>query len=252
MGVKLITDSGLALKQIISQLKEHSVALCVLFKNLQDDGKLQCGNLYSGLNQLMAENESILDTANLINDSCNVALETLSDMLTFDKIDEKKLVLELGEFDPWILINEAMRPFQINAKNADVKLSSHCIVNNVAIDDDANWLEEGSPRPVNLVVKVDKFKLNQVIRNLISNSLKFTPANGEVKLIVEFKSSSSVRLSVIDTGHGISKENQSKLFGQYVQFNAGALQQGKGSGLGLWIAKSMIFLIVVLNIFLTS
>lgn len=39
------------------------------------------------------------------------------------------------------------------------------------------------------------------------------------------------------TGAGISKENQRKLFGQYVQFDAGALQKGGGSGLGLWISK---------------
>lgn len=50
--------------------------------------------------------------------------------------------------------------------------------------------------------------------------------------------SKRLRITVTDTGYGISKENQTKLFGQYVQFNAAALQQGKGSGLGLWISKS--------------
>jgi signal transduction histidine kinase len=44
-------------------------------------------------------------------------------------------------------------------------------------------------------------------------------------------------LEVIDSGAGISKENQKKLFGQYVQFNANSLQKGGGSGLGLWISK---------------
>jgi signal transduction histidine kinase len=50
-----------------------------------------------------------------------------------------------------------------------------------------------------------------------------------------------VRISVADTGVGISIENQAKLFGQYVQFDAAALQRGKGSGLGLWISKSMVY-----------
>ena len=48
---------------------------------------------------------------------------------------------------------------------------------------------------------------------------------------------SVLRVEVIDSGAGISKENQTKLFGQYVQFNANALQKGGGSGLGLWISK---------------
>ena len=46
-----------------------------------------------------------------------------------------------------------------------------------------------------------------------------------------------LRLEVIDSGAGISKENQKKLFGKYAQFNANALQKGGGSGLGLWISK---------------
>ena len=48
------------------------------------------------------------------------------------------------------------------------------------------------------------------------------------------------RLEVKDSGAGISPENQKKLFGQYVQFNAGKLQKGNGSGLGLWISKGIM------------
>ena len=46
-----------------------------------------------------------------------------------------------------------------------------------------------------------------------------------------------LRVEVTDSGAGMSKENQKKLFGQYVQFNANSLQKGGGSGLGLWISK---------------
>lgn len=46
-----------------------------------------------------------------------------------------------------------------------------------------------------------------------------------------------LRVEVVDSGAGISKKNQQKLFGQYVQFDANKLQKGKGSGLGLWISK---------------
>ena len=47
-------------------------------------------------------------------------------------------------------------------------------------------------------------------------------------------------IEVKDSGAGISPENIEKLFGRYVQFNAGALQNGGGSGLGLWISKGII------------
>jgi signal transduction histidine kinase len=172
--------------------------------------------------------ESVLETTSLIKGSCTVALETLNDMLTFDKIDENKLVLELEPVNPYNLVNEVMKPFQINAKDAGVSLSLQCA------EAENNFIDS-SDRDVN----VDKFKINQVLRNLLSNALKFTPRDGEVNMLVETRyENKCVRLSVVDSGCGISKENQTKLFGQYVQFNASALQQGKGSGLGLWISKS--------------
>ena len=49
-----------------------------------------------------------------------------------------------------------------------------------------------------------------------------------------------LRVEVIDSGAGISRENMKKLFGQYVQFNANVLQDGGGSGLGLWISKGEV------------
>ena len=52
-----------------------------------------------------------------------------------------------------------------------------------------------------------------------------------------FSATAVLRVEIIDSGAGISKENQKKLFGQYVQFNVNALQAGEGSGLGLWISK---------------
>jgi signal transduction histidine kinase len=178
---------------------------------------------------------------------------TLNDLLTFDKIDESKLVLELKDTNPWTLVCETMNPFKINAGKADIELTSACcnLSENpqTPLESDDHWLNRYK-------IIVDQFKLKQVLRNLISNALKFTPSNGKVKVSVELKANDNrsnsflafnnecvsdifVRLSVADNGCGISLQNQKKLFGQYVQFDANALQQGKGSGLGLWISKSI-------------
>jgi signal transduction histidine kinase len=196
---------------------------------------------------LEKENSSIIETSSLINESCNVALETLSEMLTFDKLDENKLVLELGKCNPWNLVRDTMMPFRINAANAQVNLSADHKPFLKSDIESSSWIDE-------YVIDVDKFKLQQVLRNLISNALKFTPPHGDVKIWLEmlpahlfqfnFEPSDFLckthflRISVVDSGYGISKDDQKKLFGQYVQFNANALQQGKGSGLGLWIARS--------------
>ena len=51
-----------------------------------------------------------------------------------------------------------------------------------------------------------------------------------------------LRIHVTDTGAGISKQHQAKLFSPYIQFNAGKLQKGQGSGLGLWISRSKLLI----------
>ena len=116
-------------------------------------------------------------------------------------------------------------------------------------------------------MSVDLNKFNQVIRNLVSNALKFTPPEGEVRVYASIWMNGSkvtgdlaehvseirdggdnelvvgdgvsgrrfeLRVDVHDSGPGISKENQSRLFREIIQFDAADLQGGKGSGLGLW------------------
>ena len=128
------------------------------------------------------------------------------------------------------------------------------------------------------VVLGDKAKLSQVVRNLVSNALKFTPPGGKVTIracwkphglgdayehiagdvsraqnkdkskntecdamnMQDYIGCGSLTLSVTDSGAGMSEENLSQLFQEGVQFNAGKLQAGQGSGLGLWISKGIV------------
>eukprot|EP01038_Epipyxis_sp_PR26KG_P005789 gene5789-7987_t len=184
-----------------------------------------------------------LDTTEQVHNSCNIALETLNDLLTFDKLEESKLMIEVEKLDCWKFVQDVAKPFAINASVSNINF--HLTL----VDEVTKWNQS-------LILKADKFKLGQVLRNLVSNALKFTPSGGSVDVLVEKINRNSenptclfdnhdefencVRFSVRDTGHGISKENQKKLFGQYVQFNAAALQKGGGSGLGLWISKNII------------
>jgi signal transduction histidine kinase len=189
--------------------------------------------------------KDLLETCDMVKESANVALENLNDMLTFDKIDENKLLLEVEDLNVWTFASETVKPFNINAIKAQVSLTVECA------EMDLDWMQR-------CLIKADRFKLNQVLRNFLSNALKFcSPSSGEVKVLVERRAvagrlarpisspsaepipiSYVARVSVSDNGCGISEENQKKLFGKHVQFHAGLLQKGGGSGLGLWISKS--------------
>lgn len=96
---------------------------------------------------------------------------------------------------------------------------------------------------------IDKTRMAQVVTNLLSNALKFTPPGGTINVMAErlpaWTSQGDsdraggalkcmLRLKVVDSGAGIAAHNIPKLFKEVIQFDPGRLQNGGGSGFGLF------------------
>mmetsp|Transcript_23050 Transcript_23050/g.37644 ORF Transcript_23050/g.37644 Transcript_23050/m.37644 type:complete len:322 (+) Transcript_23050:148-1113(+) len=134
-------------------------------------------------------------------------------------------------------------------------------------------LEDLPARIRDLRVIGDIPKIRQVLRNLVSNAIKFTPEDGSIILTVSYSAKEMAdkrkgkfrrlsvfmekimlkngeeiqaipngyfQLNVRDSGVGMNEDQISRLFGEGVQFNANDLQAGRGSGLGLFIAKNLV------------
>jgi CheY-like chemotaxis protein len=90
----------------------------------------------------------------------------------------------------------------------------------------------------------DELRLSQVITNLLTNAVKFTPENGKITLSVEKSDGSdaeiTLRIEVADTGIGISTEQQKRLFTSYNQANNSISGKFGGTGLGLVISKRIV------------
>ncbi len=92
----------------------------------------------------------------------------------------------------------------------------------------------------------DTVRLTQILLNLLGNAVKFTPAGGEIRLLVRQeespKGSAFIRthLTVKDTGIGIEKELQERIFDAFVREDHARVQQAAGSGLGLTITKHLV------------
>lgn len=235
MGLQLLTKDASQIENTVAKVISHNR------RRLRDDvftnNKVNAKELALQCQPLV---EQILDTTSLIEEATNAAVQTLDDMLIFDKLDERKLVVEMGETPPLQIVRDAMRPFELRARAQEISLVLKCN-------------DETALKLANSFIKVDRFKISQVMRNLLSNACKFVPPHsGWIRVVVEERASpakagslvSVLRVSVVDNGCGISKENQKRMFGQYVQFNAGALQEGKGSGLGLWISRSELPILI--------
>jgi two-component system sensor histidine kinase GlrK len=88
------------------------------------------------------------------------------------------------------------------------------------------------------VIKIDRERILQVLRNLIGNAVKFTPEGGRVKVTARLKNQ-GMEVSVSDTGPGIRKESLTTIFEKFRQASKDS-DKFKGTGLGLAIVKHVI------------
>ena len=132
------------------------------------------------------ENSNHLETLLDVQSACKIAVEILNDLLCFDKLESG--ILELHKHDVAVtpFINDCVNMFVSQAREAGVSISitsedpSLSPLHQGRGSDVIEGLREGD------IVCMDKFKMDQVLRNLISNALKFTPRGGSVTVCASF------------------------------------------------------------------
>lgn len=150
-------------------------------------------------------------------------LMIVNEVLSFSKLEAGKLVLNFSLVSLSDLLESTLDMFALEAANKHVRLLY--IIG-------ANCPE---------TIQTDKKRLQQVLINLISNSLKYTDS-GEVVILVnpeQKKNKLKLSFSIVDTGSGISKDDQTGLFEAFTQASQGAKP---GTGLGLKISKQLVTL----------
>jgi PAS domain S-box len=93
--------------------------------------------------------------------------------------------------------------------------------------------------PDGLAVRADVEKLQQILLNLLTNAIKFTPANGSIEIDAGIRSKSEVFVKVIDTGIGIPQDMLEKVFEPFTQVEGKHQRSAEGSGLGLAISRDL-------------
>jgi signal transduction histidine kinase len=144
----------------------------------------------------------------------------LNDVLDVSKIESGKLDLEILVFDLRDLVDEVVGLWAQAAQAKDVRLIA-------AVDPLAPTWVSGDPT-----------RLRQILTNLISNALKFT-ASGAVTLRVGPAGAAFLEIQVVDTGIGMSTEQQARLFQAFSQADASITRRFGGTGLGLAICKQL-------------
>lgn len=170
-----------------------------------------------------------LDYMSSINESGMLLIELINDILDFEKIESGKLELYIEEVNLFESMQQIFDLFKFIAiqKNIDLVLN----------------IDPNVPQ----FIFIDSIRLKQVLVNLISNAFKFT-SFGQIHLdinqISETENNVSVlKFSVKDTGIGIKKENQAKIFNSFVQEDNSTSRKFGGSGLGLSISNQILGLL---------
>ena len=147
-------------------------------------------------------------------------ISIIEDLEQLARLDSDELDLNLTEWDFIELVNELFEFFEIKSSEKNIKLSL-----------DSNF--------DSFFVLADKEKINQVLVNLISNSIKYGKEGGIIIIKIEKKEKNSL-IHVVDDGIGISSENITRVFERFYRVDKGRSRSQGGTGLGLAIVKHII------------
>jgi len=170
-------------------------------------------------------NQDQYDFAKTVKNSAESLLTIINDILDFSKVEAGMLELESLDFDLGQLLHDIGSSIAFRAHEKELELICP-----------ASLIPQQS-------FKADPGRIRQVLNNLIGNAIKFTD-KGEVSVHCRIKKQTDTHtqlsFEVADTGIGLSKEEQSKLFDRFSQADGSTTRKYGGTGLGLAISKQLV------------
>ncbi|MCP3104122.1 response regulator [Myxococcus sp. K15C18031901] len=161
-----------------------------------------------------------LDMVRIARTNTERLIRLINDILDLEKMEAGKLELKLASLECHELVEATFSGVRGMADAAGVSLRADV---------------EDAPK-----VRGDRDRLIQVLTNLVSNAVKFSPAGAEVTVRVRSEGSGQVRFGVVDRGPGIAEEQRQKLFGRFQQLDGSDTRSKGGTGLGLAISQAIV------------
>ncbi len=167
-------------------------------------------------------NPEQMDLLNTALNNLNRLEHFVNDMLDLAKMEAGRLQYRFAAADAAALIREVLETFRFAAEEKGVRLDCD--------------IPEGLSR-----ARVDEARIRQVLENLVSNALKHTERGGAITVSV-WEYCGWLKVSVVDTGSGISPDFLPELFERFSQEGSRRTwaERAKGTGLGLWIVKNVV------------
>lgn len=158
----------------------------------------------------------------IINQQSKLLLDQIASILDAAKLEAGKFTIKKAQSDISELIQEEIKTFTPPAAKKHINISSD--------------IPQDLPK-----FSFDRIRIAQVLNNLLSNSLKFTPEGGKIKVSAKLNPN-QIEISVSDTGIGIPKDQQENLFSKFTQADSSShlASTQQGTGLGLYVVKGIV------------
>lgn len=172
------------------------------------------------LNGSLQDKEASERFLNVINSEVDRMTRLVKDLLQLSSIDSGKLCMNFEELSIVDLVARSIEKIKLEAQNKmqHIKVS----------------FEKNLP-----YVNIDNDRIQQVILNILSNSIKYTPEGGKIEVSIS-KAGGKIHIKVRDNGIGIPKEDISRIFDRFYRVDKARSREMGGTGLGLSIAKEII------------
>lgn len=228
---KILEEKNVALEKYNLKLKESETELKEInstkdtFFSIMSHDLLNPFSSIIGISELMKNDfYSISDEEKMhftkqINSAAKSTHHLLENLLSWASAQKRRIKIDKTNFDLNEVINEIT---SLNSASAKLK--------NINIITEAENKE---------IISADRFMIDTVIRNLVSNAIKFTPQNGEVKVSLK-RIDGIIEIVVSDTGIGIKEEELKNIFKIDRQIKSKGTSGETGSGLGLILCKEFI------------
>ncbi len=221
---QVIVESNLDIQQKAEQLELSTKYKSEFLANMSHELRTPLNSILL-LSRLMSENAELdkehVEYAEVIQSAGQGLLSLIDEILDLSKIEAGKMELEYISLPIQEIVKDMRSLFEPLAKEKDLELKI--------------FIHPSTPE----LIVTDKMRLEQIIKNLLSNALKFT-ARGSVQMkFWNPDNSRFVHISVKDTGIGISEEKQQLVFEAFQQADGSTRRKFGGTGLGLSISREL-------------
>ena len=237
----ILEEKATLLEEKNSAIEEARKHVTAKAQQLEQSNKYKSAFLANMSHELRTPLNSILILAKLLSEDKTNHLN--------EKQREHAQVIHKSGSDLLMLINDILDLSKIEAGKLDIQFE-HLPIDEIMDDINSLFIELANENKINFKIETsinsneliitDRIRTEQILKNLLSNAFKFTPAYGEVKLKFDLDDKKeTLIIQVSDTGIGIPTEKQSLIFNAFQQADGSTSRKFGGTGLGLAICKEL-------------